>query len=191
MPSSSRAARSLLKTWTDARGNPIQCIHRYSRTVVGFSHPNKRGIGRMNLVQKLEIGPKLVLVPEPDNPVDRNAILVYAADDLENDIGHLHSSAAKYIARMMECGATFSAEVCYIHHGYKNYPEVCVFIYKLTPMTQKRRPIRKDAPLYKPEPSSARREHVAVEERPIFASIESHPRNTGLWTRIRRLLSIE
>ncbi len=98
-----------------------------------------------------------MLVPEPDNPVDRNAILVYAADDLENDIGHLHSSAAKYIARMTECGATFSAEVYYIHHGYKNYPEVCIFIYQLTPMIRKRRPIRKDAPLYKPEPSSARR----------------------------------
>ena len=158
------------------------------RTVVGFSHPNKRGVDRMNLVQKLKVGTKLVLVPDPDNPVDRNAILVYAADDVENDIGYLHSSAAKYIARMMECGATFSAEVYYIHHGYKNYPEVCIFIYQLTPMTQKRRPIRKDAPLYKPELSSARREHVTVEDRPIFESIESHPGNAGLWTRIKRLL---
>jgi hypothetical protein len=155
---------------------------------VGFSHPNKRDIGRMNLVKKLKLGTKLVLVPEPDNPVDRNAILVYAADDLENDIGHLHSSAAKYIARMMECGATFAAEVYYIHHGHKNYPEVCIFIYQLTPMTQKRRPVRKDATLYKPEPSSARREHVTVEERPIFESIEPHPRNAGVWTRIKRLL---
>ena len=191
VPFSSRDARSLLKTWTDAHGNPIQCIHRYSRTVVGFSHPNKGGVDRMNLVQRLKVGTKLVLVPEPDNPVDRNAILVYAADDLENDIGHLHSSAAKYIARMMECGATFSAEVYYIHHGYKNYPEVCIFIYQLTPMTQKRRPVRKDATLYKPEPAAARREHVAVEDRPAFESIESPPGNAGLWTRIKRLLLMD
>ncbi len=76
-----------MKTWTDAHGNPIQCIHRYSRTVVGVSHSNKRGVDRMNLVQKLKVGTKLVLVPDPDNPTDRNAILVYAADDVENYIG--------------------------------------------------------------------------------------------------------
>src|ERR1039458_8036080 len=97
--------------WTDAHGKPIECIHRYSRNIVGLSHPNKHGVDRLPLVKRLTVGTKLVLIQEPDNPLDRNAILIYAADDLENDLGYLESSAAKYIARMMECGATFSAEV--------------------------------------------------------------------------------
>ena len=58
-------------------------------------------------------------------------------------------------------------------------------------MTQKRRPVRKDATLYKPEPAAARREHVAVEDRPAFESIESPPGNAGLWTRIKRLLLMD
>jgi hypothetical protein len=182
--------RSQSKTWTDAQGNPIQCIQRYSRTVVGFSHPNRNGVDRINLVQKLKVGSKLVLVPDPDNPVDRNAILVYEGEDLENDVGYLHSSAAKYIARMMECGATFSAEVYYIRHGFKKYPEVCIFIYHLTPATQKRRPVRNGAPLYKPKRLSVQRGH-SVGSQPILESFALYPENTGLWTRIKRLLLLE
>lgn len=176
-----------VRLWTDAHGRPIECIHRYGRTVVGFSHPNKRGVDRMTFVQRLTVGTKLVLVPEPENPVDRNAILVYIEGDLENDIGYLHSSAAKYIARMMECGATFSAEVYYIHHGAQNYPEVCVYIYHLTPMTRTRRPIRKDAPAYKPELPSAKREHNLPVSVPTFGQRIDEQKGEGLWDRLRNL----
>lgn len=174
-----------MRMWTDALGNPIECIHRYDRNIVGFTHPNKRGVDRMSLVAKLQKGTKLLLVPEPNNAFDRNAVLVYAADDPENDIGYLHSSAAKYISKMMECGATFSAEVTYIHHGHNNYPEVSIYIYHLTPMTQKRRPVRKGAPVYKPaSPDTTKQSIVEESSRPIFESHKEQQTDGSLWTRI-------
>jgi hypothetical protein len=39
MPDNAVETESLMRTWTDAHGNPIQCIHRYNRNIFGFSHP--------------------------------------------------------------------------------------------------------------------------------------------------------
>lgn len=172
--------------WTDALGSPIECIHRFSSQVVGFSHPNKRGRDRLTLVNNLSRGMKLVLVPEPDNPYDRNAILVYIEGDLENDLGYLYSSTAKKICRMIECGAAFSAEVYYIHHKPRsNYPEVCIYLYQLTPLTTNRRPIRKDAPEYIGDRSKSPKENPAAPSSiPAFRTFETE--QVGVWTRIKR-----
>lgn len=172
--------------WTDALGRSIECVHRFSSQVVGFSHPNKYGRDRMAFVNHLIRGTKLVLVPEPDNLYDRNAILVYIQGDLENDIGYLYSSAAKKICRMLECGATFSAEVYYIHHKPRsNYPEVCVYLYQLTPLTTNRRPIRKGAPEYNGGRRTSRREiPLAQSSVPTFIAFEAE--EVGFWTKIKR-----
>ncbi|HEY1804956.1 MAG TPA: HIRAN domain-containing protein [Terracidiphilus sp.] len=117
--------------------------------LVGFSHPNKHGLNRLDLVRKLSRGSKLVLVPEPENPVDRNAILVYSADDLENDLGYLDATGAKKICRMIECGAAFTADLAFFWGRDPDFPTVYIYVYQLTPMQQAHRPIRKDAPEYK------------------------------------------
>ena len=172
--------------WTDALGASIDCIHRFSSQVVGLSHPNKYGRDRMALVNNLSRGTKLVLVPEPDNPCDRNAILVYIEGDLENDLGYLYSSAAKKICRMIECGSTFSAEVYYIYRKPRsNYPEVCVYLYQLTPMTSNRRPIRKGAPEYNGDRRKSPKETPAAPNNiPTYRTCETEP--VGFWTRIKR-----
>jgi hypothetical protein len=143
----------------------------------------------MGFVNHLTRGTKLVLVPEPDNQYDRNAILVYVEGDLENDLGYLHSSSAKKFCRMMECGATFSAEVYYIYRKPRtNYPEVCIYLYQLTPMTTTRRPIRKGAPEYRvsrtrlPEESSTVVSgSVSV---PTFQAVRAE--QDGFWAKIKR-----
>jgi hypothetical protein len=175
--------------WTDALGKPVECIHRFSCQVVGLSHTNKYGRDRMGFVNHLTRGTKLVLVPEPDNPYDRNAILVYVEGDLENDLGYLHSSSAKKFCRMMECGATFSAEVYYIYRKPRtNYPEVCIYLYQLTPMTTNRRPIRKGAPEYRVSRTRLPEESSTVASRsvgvPAFQAVQAE--QGGFWTKIKR-----
>jgi hypothetical protein len=140
----------------------------------------------MAFVDHLIRGTKLVLIPEPDNPYDRNAILFYIQGDLENDVGYLHSSAAKKISRMIECGATFSAEVYYIYRKPRsNYPEVCVYIYQLTPLTTNRRPIRKGAATYNGGTRrSAKEASPAAGPVPISRAFQAE--QVGFWTRIKR-----
>jgi hypothetical protein len=107
-------------------------------------------LDRRQLIKRLQQGTKIVLVPEPDNPYDRNAILLYNADDLENDIGYLDSTGAKQICGLIERGATLSAEVFYVWYKNPNSPYVRIMIWQLTPALQSHRPIRKGAPVYKP-----------------------------------------
>jgi hypothetical protein len=187
MPSSGSSASIQKHQWTDAYGKPIECIHRYGCEIVGLSHSNKRGRDRMEFIKHLTIGTKVVLFPEPNNRVDRNAILVYLQGDFENDIGYLYSSGAKRICRMMECGATFSAQVYWINSNpRRQYPEVFLYIYQLTPTTLTRRPTRKGAPEYRRTPRTAltnkRRETVE-----LALSEHNQQEQVGIWTRIKRL----
>jgi hypothetical protein len=140
----------------------------------------------MAFVNHLTRGTKLVLMPEPDNPYDRNAILIYIQGDLENDIGYLYSSAAKKISRMIECGATFSAEVYYIYRKPRSdYPEICIYLYQLTPMTTKHRPIRKGAPEYSGQRRKVPKETLPAPSRaPSLQTFQAEP--ARFWTKIKR-----
>ena len=137
--------------YTDAFGNPVVCIKKFNRLLAGYSHPNKRGVDRLPLIRRLTKGTKLVLVPEPDNAYDRNAILVYRANDLDNDVGYLDSTGAKMICPLIERGATFSAEVLYVWFEKPNVPVVGILIFQSTPTLRKARPVHIGAPVYKHE----------------------------------------
>ncbi len=134
--------------WTDALGRPKECIYRFQRSLVGLTHPNKQGHNRIALAQKLRTGMQLLLVPEPNNPVDRDAILIYSGDDPGNDLGYLDSIGAKQICRMIECGANFSAEVFWINNHNHALPKVYIYVFQLTATTRSHRPARKNAPRY-------------------------------------------
>jgi hypothetical protein len=130
--------------WKDALGRPRECIHRYGAQLVGLTDKNKLGSDRITLVRQLAIGSRLVLLPEPDNSADPNAILVYSEDDLSEDLGYLKTPIAEAICRMMECGATFSAEVRWIDSYDPKRPEVFLFMFQLTDMIREMRPIRRE-----------------------------------------------
>jgi hypothetical protein len=53
---------------------PLTFVHRFNRQLAGLTHPNKHGRVHMDLVRAMPMGTPLVLVPEPDNQHDRNAI---------------------------------------------------------------------------------------------------------------------
>jgi hypothetical protein len=141
---------------TDAQGRPITCIHRFHRILAGLTHKNKRGEDRIALARQLAIGTPLLLVQEPNNRVDRNAILIFRADDPDNDLGYLDASGAKQFAKMMERGATFSAEVSWINNDNPSLPQIYIYVYQLTEPLLKKRPTRKNAAAYKGRNQSPR-----------------------------------
>lgn len=135
--------------FVDARGRPKESLRRFSRQLVGLTHLNKNGNDRLALARSLSIGTPLVLVPEQNNVVDRNALLIYRADDLTEDLGYLDATGAKQICRMIECGARFEAEVYWIDSSKPQFPKIYIWVYQLTAMTRNHRPVRRNAPNYR------------------------------------------
>ena len=118
--------------------------------LVGLTHPNKAGGNRISDARSLEMGTRLVLVPEADNAHDRNAILIYREGDLRNDIGYLDYVGARQICKLMERGATFSAEVNWINNDNPDLPKVYLCVSQLTEPIRRARPMRRNAPKYPP-----------------------------------------
>ena len=116
--------------------------------LVGLTHPNRVGGNRISDARTLEMGTRLVLVPEADNAYDRNAILIYREGDLRNDIGYLDYAEARQICKLMERGATFSAEVNWINNDNPDLPKVYLCVTQLTEPIRRARPMRRNAPKY-------------------------------------------
>jgi hypothetical protein len=135
--------------WFDRDGKPKTCIQRHTRQLVGLTHVNQLGNDRVALARKLSTGTSLVLVPNPSNPLDRNAILIYRSDDLDDDLGYLDAIGAKQLCKLIERGATFSAEVYWIDNDNSDLPKVYIFICQITEPVHRRRPRRLNAPDYK------------------------------------------
>lgn len=159
--------------WTDSLGRPIDCIHREARQLVGLTHPNKRGADRRPLWRQLLRGTPLVLVPEPDNAFDRNAILIYRADDLANDLGYMHATGAKRICPLIERGAIFTADVYWINNKSEFYPEVYMYIYQMTEPIRHARPQRRRAAQYPPSQIAERASEPTVEQKTVQTEVEA------------------
>lgn len=135
--------------FTDALGRPRECLHRDIWSLVGLTHPGKNGHDRIAMVRGLVKGTKLIIVPEPDNPLDRNALLVYRADDLEHDLGYIHASQAKRVCPLIERGTLYETEVYWINNRNPEYPEVYLYAFKMNEPVLAHRPVRRGAPHYR------------------------------------------
>jgi hypothetical protein len=113
----------------------MQYIYRHPSHLAGISHPNKHGRDRVRLARHLHVGAPLALKLEPDNVADQDAVLVYRADDLAEDLGYLYSYTARSVAKKMRCGASFSAEVASIEDDDR-YPVYHLYVYQLTKTTR-------------------------------------------------------
>lgn len=179
--------------FVDAQRRPKECIRRFGRQLKGLSHPNKNGKDRLVLVRSLSVGTPLVLVPDPGNEYDRNAVLIYRADDLAEDLGYLDATGAKQICRMIECGATFDADVYWIDRHTPDFPKIYLWVYQLTPITQQRRPVRHNAPHYS---QSTRPDHAfssapaaaSPPAVPTFGQDAENPESDSLIRSLMRLL---
>jgi hypothetical protein len=71
--------------------------------IVGVTHPNKDGKSRQRLIAKCRVGETLVLVREPDNPVDSNAIRVVRLNG--EQLGYIPAHvAANGLAKDLDSG---------------------------------------------------------------------------------------
>lgn len=178
-----------MTSWTDVFGNPVQCIRRDQRQLVGISHQNKLGQSRMDLIRTLECGTSLTLVPEPNNKFDRNAILVHRTDMPNSDLGYMDATGAKKFCKLMERGATFSAQVSWIN-SRTSYPEIYFYIFQLSEPTIPKRPVSRNAIEYKGNAASKRRATNPLVERTLAESDNAVEitTTTGIWRRILAVL---
>lgn len=77
-------------------------MRRISLAVVGVDFDNKSGPSRRSEIKKCVPGEPIDLVPEPDNPADRNAIAVYSARGIQ--IGYIKAERAALIGGAMRRG---------------------------------------------------------------------------------------
>lgn len=82
-------------------------MRELSLHVVGADHPNRGGGNRRFEILLCVPGEVVTLVPEPRNPVDRNAVMVVSAREVQ--IGYLTADRAAWIAAMLRSGRAVAA----------------------------------------------------------------------------------
>jgi len=115
---------------------------KYQGTIKGLSHNRNR----LELWRKVKVGDKCELVlepenPEPENPMDRNAILIQWRG---RTLGHLNASKAKLISPYIEGGALFAVTIVYSQPGViwrngkedYNWHDISVIMAAIAPNSQ-------------------------------------------------------
>lgn len=76
--------------------------------VVGADHPNRKGGGNRRFeILLCSPGEPVALMPEPRNPVDPNAVMVFSARDVQ--IGYLTAERAPWIGALLRGGRVIRA----------------------------------------------------------------------------------
>lgn len=76
--------------------------------VVGVSFKNENGTSRQEIISKLTKSSDIILVREPNNPYDINAVAVVADGQ---QIGYVSKQYAELLAQFMDGGRDFKAEI--------------------------------------------------------------------------------
>lgn len=75
--------------------------------------------GRQQLIEQLDVWEAVLIVPEPENPYDKNALAVYVAHGSnKHHVGYIPRELASEIAPHLE-GESVLAEVCEITGGFQ------------------------------------------------------------------------
>jgi len=77
--------------------------------VHGIYHRNADGSSRQKIIRSCSPGDPLVLVPEPDNQYDPDAIKICRSDDAQ--LGYVPSERSSYLGNQLEIGWTFRVTV--------------------------------------------------------------------------------
>ena len=80
----------------------LESLKHYITKVAGVTHENKDGTSRQEIIADCYEGESLNLVPEPDNPIDENAIAVCRASG--EQIGYLNKGLAFWVSDMLKDG---------------------------------------------------------------------------------------
>jgi hypothetical protein len=74
--------------------------------IVGIDYPNKRGVTRRFAVDLLRPGDPVVLVLEPSNPADENAVAVFSVEKVQ--MGYIPAQRAPYVGKKLREGGAIA-----------------------------------------------------------------------------------
>ncbi len=103
--------------------------------VVGESKRNYDGGRRQDIIPSLTVGDMVLLLREPRNPWDRDAVAVCTTNFQQ--IGYLNRFDAKEIAELMDSGKILVASVKYIGGGTPDKPSYGVWLFVDVAMLQR------------------------------------------------------
>ncbi len=99
---------------------------KYEVEVVGESYRNSDGSDRQRIIARLQVGDPIVLVREPDNQYDSNAIAVCTTGGRQ--IGYLSRADAQRFSAKMDKGVVLKAVIRFIGGGTANKPSRGVWL---------------------------------------------------------------
>src|SRR5690606_16829346 len=102
----------------------------YSIHLAGESKKNRDGTSRQAEIKRCSEGEPVQLVREPNNPYDRNAILVLSARG--RGIGYISAEQCVWIAELIDKGRDCRAEIECIIGGEPGKPSVGVILQVMT-----------------------------------------------------------
>lgn len=88
--------------------------------VVGVTHTNRDGTNRQNVVRRLRAGQPLLLIRDPKNRHDRNAIMICTSGGFfssSKQVGFLSAELAAEYAPFLDAGGQMQAEVTEVTGG--------------------------------------------------------------------------
>ena len=100
--------------------------HDFHTKLVGVTRRNDDGSERQEIISQCELGERLFLKRESDNPKDSNAIAAVRAS--YEMLGYLSAERAKSLAADMDAGSIVTAEISDITGGSRAKPKFGVNI---------------------------------------------------------------
>jgi hypothetical protein len=88
--------------------------------VAGESKTNADGTKRQSIIRKLAVGQKMMLVREPDNAYDPNAIIV--CTEAKEQIGYVNRETAQRLAKQLDNGLEYAAFIEAVTGGEPGKP---------------------------------------------------------------------
>lgn len=98
----------------------------FATKVVGVTRKNVDDRSRQDVIRDCVIGDDVLLVPEPDNPVDPDAIAVYRSNG--HQIGYLDARLAGEVSRLIALGGGAGASIADIVGGTEDAPTLGVIL---------------------------------------------------------------
>lgn len=99
----------------------------YTITIKGESYTNSNGTKRQDILHECQPGESIILVREPRNKYDKNAVAVYR-DKGHQQLGYTSRKDAEWIARIIDDGGKLEAKINKIIGGEGDKPNLGVLV---------------------------------------------------------------
>jgi hypothetical protein len=88
---------------------PGQTVRQFHSKIVGVTKPNPDGSDRQAIIARCQVGESLLLVREPDNRFDPDAVAVRRTNG--EQLGYLSADLADEMARLLDRGERIEVQI--------------------------------------------------------------------------------